>query len=234
MTNCLTQAHLLLKESSLGLITAATDGHVTLWDLTSTLEPFYIIESSKLALRPSFQSSPVSPDTIACEKRYQIHSNAIKAMKVIELSNTVTTILTGGDDNSFSVSVLKTPSETSTSNANLASVSIPDAHAASVTALTVIDQQLAQRPGSDVQTIKLTVASSGNDHRIKVWSIDIDATQPDAQGIRVELLVDRYSSVADISALGLLHDSRDESAQTRESKLLVCGVGMEMLEITMG
>lgn len=74
MTNCLTQAHLLLKESSLSLITAATDGHVTLWDLTSTLEPFYIVDSSTLALRRSLQSSPVSSETIACENRYQVHS----------------------------------------------------------------------------------------------------------------------------------------------------------------
>lgn len=234
MTNCLTQAHLRLKESSLGLITAATDGHLTFWDLTSTLEPFYIIDSSTLALRRPLHSSSASPETIACENRYQVHSNAIKTMQVIELSSTVTAILTGGDDNSFSVSVLKTLSETSTSNPHLASVSIPDAHAASVTALTVIDQQLAQRPGSNAQTARLIVASSGNDHRVKVWSIDINRAEPDIQGIKVELLVDRYSSVADISAMGLIHDSEDHSTQVHESKLLVCGVGMEMLEITMG
>lgn len=208
MTNCLTQAHLLLKDSSLSLITAATDGHVTLWDLTSTLEPFYIINSSTLALRRSLQSSPVSPETIACENRYRVHSNAIKAMQVMELFNAVTAILTGGDDNSISVSLLKKPSETSSSNTHLASVSIPDAHAASVTALTVIDQQLAQHSGSNCQITRLTVASSGNDHRIKIWSIDIDVTEPDVQGINVKLLVDRYSSVADISAIGLIHDPR--------------------------
>lgn len=233
MTNCLTQAHLLLKDSSLCLMTTATDGHLTLWDLTATLEPFYIIDSSKLALRHSQQNFPVSPVTIACDNRYQVHSNSIKTMQVVQLSNSVTAILTGGDDNSLSVSLLKTSPDAPSLDAHLASLSIPDAHAASVTVLTVIDQQLVQSPGSNTQTTRLTVASSGNDHRVKVWSIDIDPVDPGTQNVSIKLLIDRYSSVADISAMGLIQCSGTTDSQARESNLLVCGVGMEMLEITL-
>jgi hypothetical protein len=39
------------------------------------------------------------------------------------------------------------------------------------------------------------------------------------------MIADRYSSVADISSLGLI---REESGET---KLLICGVGMEMMGI---
>ncbi|KAJ5179022.1 hypothetical protein N7492_002232 [Penicillium capsulatum] len=232
MTNCLTEAHLLLRDSSLSLVTAATDGHVTIWDLTNTLESSYIIEASKLTLKGPLGGPSVSPKMISCESRYQIHLNSIKTMQTIPLSDSDTLIVTGGDDNSLAVSFLKTSPGTGASNGDLVSVSIPDAHAASVTASVLIDQQLVQRPGSNKQTVKLILASSGNDHRVKVWSIGVDPTEPDTKSISVGLLVDRYSSVADISTMGLVQDCENRNSQSHEARLLICGVGMEMLEIS--
>lgn len=238
MTNCLTQGHFLVKDSSVSLITAATDGHFTLWDLTSTLEPFYTIASSALTTRPSLRGSSFSPGKITCENRYQIHSNSIKAMELVALSDTVTVVVAGGDDNSLSVSLLKTSPTTSATNAHVATVSIPDVHTASITTLKVLRQQKSRAAGSDNETTTLTVASSGNDHRVKLWSITLDPTQHDTEAIHIELLLDRYSSVADISSLGLIkgaeYDSNARSSSASEEiqeKLLVCGVGMEMLEV---
>ncbi|KAJ5808737.1 hypothetical protein N7474_010006 [Penicillium riverlandense] len=228
MTNCLTQAHFVLKDSSLSLITAATDGYFTVWDLTAGLELFYTITSSTLAARPSFPST--SPAEITCENRYQIHSNSIKAMELVSLSDTATLIVTGGDDNSLSVSLLSTSLSEPSANALVGTVSVPDAHAASVTAVKV----LCQSQQSD-QFSSITLASSGNDHRVKIWSVTVD---PALRDIRVEYLLDRYSSVADVSSLGLV--GRNQLAVTNNNasasdgaqpKLLVCGVGMELYEV---
>lgn len=216
MTNCLTQAHFLMGSSSIKLITAATDGYFTLWDLTSTLEPFYTITSSALAAKPSLKGSPTAPE-IACENRYQIHSNSIKAMELVPLSETATIIVAGGDDNSLSVSLLDTKTGEA---AQVATVSVPDAHAASVTTIKVLNQH------KSALSTSLTMASSGNDHQVKMWSVSVDPTKPDTQGIHIECVLDKYSSVADISSLGLIKGASEE----KQDSLLVCGVGMELFE----
>lgn len=236
MTNCLTQAHFLVTSSSVSLITAATDGHFTLWDLTSTLEPFYTITKSALKAKQTFDGSSISPENITCESRYQIHSNSIKGMELVPISDTATVVVAGGDDNSLSVSLLRThPSNTGT-NAHVATVSIPDAHAAAATTVKVLNQQISRDVTSNTESIKITVASSGNDYRVKIWLITVDPAQPGTEGIIVRFLRDTYSSVADIASLGLVHgpgnslpaESQVPGSEIQQSRLVVCGVGIEM------
>ncbi|CAG8140062.1 unnamed protein product [Penicillium salamii] len=240
MTNCLTQAHFLVTGSSVNLITAATDGFFTLWDLTKTLESFYIITDSLLKAKNTFDGSSAPADDITCEGRYQIHSNSIKGMELVSLSSTATVIIAGGDDNSFSVSLLRASSATTGASADVATVSIPDAHAAAVTTVKVLSQQIIRDAASNEESTKITVASSGNDHRVKIWSVVVDATQPGTQGINVKFVLDRYSAVADISSLGLVNNkqcsgtSADHDvaeSQTSQAQLVVCGVGMEMFGV---
>ncbi|CRL17047.1 WD40/YVTN repeat-like-containing domain [Penicillium camemberti] len=236
MTNCLTQAHFLVTSSSVSLITAATDGHFTLWDLTSTLEPFYTITKSALKAKQTFDGSSISPENITCESRYQIHSNSIKGMELVPISDTATVVVAGGDDNSLSVSLLRThPSNTGT-NAHVATVSIPDSHAAAATTVKVLNQQISRDVTSNTESIKITVASSGNDYRVKIWLITVDPAQPGTEGIIVRFLRDTYSSVADIASLGLVHgpgnslpaESQVPGSEIQQSRLVVCGVGIEM------
>ncbi|KAJ5131062.1 uncharacterized protein N7515_007101 [Penicillium bovifimosum] len=239
MTNCLTQAHFLVTSSSVSLITAATDGYFTLWDLTSTIEPFYTITQSTLKAKRKFDGSSISSENIACENRYQIHSNSIKGMQIVPFSDAATVVVAGGDDNSLSVSVLRTDPADAGTNAHVATVSIPDAHAAAVTTVKVLNQQISRDVTSNAESIKITVASSGNDHRVKVWSITVDPTVPGTQGIVVKFLLDRYSSVADISSLGLIHgpghcspaERQVSGSKTDQAQLVVCGVGMEMFSV---
>ncbi|KAJ5095839.1 hypothetical protein NUU61_005195 [Penicillium alfredii] len=238
MTNCLTQAHFLMRDSSVSLITAATDGYFTLWDLTRTLEPFYTISQSTLRLKQPLTSSSLDAEKITCESRYQIHSNSVKSMELVPLSERATVVIAGGDDNSLSVSLLKTASTNANPTTHVATISVPDAHTASVTSIKVLGHQQAQASSSPEATV-ITVASSGNDHRVKIWSVTVDPAHIASQAINVEFMVDRYSSVADISSLGLLRRSRDDPAVSvqasapseTQSTLLVCGVGMEILGI---
>jgi hypothetical protein len=147
-------------------------------------------------------------------------------MELVQIFDNVNALLTGSDDNSLTVSLLKTSPTNPCQNAEVVTVSIPDAHAASVTTLQIIERKKSQTSNSGPETTTLTVATSGNDHRVKIWSIAIDPAQDGTAGIKIDLLLDRYSSVADISSIGLLRDPA--SAETR---LLIGGVGLELLQL---
>lgn len=240
MTNCLTQAKLWVKKSSVSLITAATDGYFTLWDLTDTMESFYDISFSTLKAKQSFENSSIIPKDIACENRYHVHSNSIKAMDLVPLSDDDALVVTAGDDSSIAVSVLRTRLTTSNLgqigvNATVATISIPDAHAASVTALRILRRGNDDGAGAETLVSRLTLVSSGNDHRVKLWSIALDRSKHLTEAISVEFLLDRYSAVADIASLSFLSDpTPEDDSDSRElklqGKLLVGGAGMEMFE----
>jgi hypothetical protein len=160
-------------------------------------------------------------------------------MELVPLSDAATVVVTASDDCSITVSLLKTRSGDLDAdeigvNAYVSTVSVPDAHAASVTALKVLCREEVNGSGSQIS--RLTFVTSGNDHRVKFWSITVDPTKQSTEGIIVEFLLDRYSAVADIAALGFLQDfgSRAHSdlslGEKPQGKLLVGGAGMEMLE----
>ncbi|KAF9884814.1 hypothetical protein FE257_001230 [Aspergillus nanangensis] len=219
-SNCLTQARFILRGSSLGLITAATDGYFTFWDLTPTIEPYYSISSGLRAKQPIRTSSTTEGD-IACENRYQIHSNSIKCLEIVEVSRTFSLIIAGGDDNALSFSLLSTNLASTDPTSGAITVTIPDAHAACISTIKILEQV----GSNSSETMQLTMASSGNDHRVKLWRIEVDTTKGGHEGIQVTNQVDKYTAVADISALDVV---RLESGM---ANLVVCGVGMEIFKI---
>ena len=242
MENCLTQSSFLVQGSSVTLITAATDGYLTVWDLTTTLEPFYTIESAVVRRKDTMPASESAPEDIVCEDRYQIHSNSIKAMEIASISPTITAVLSGSDDNSISISLLKR-SQTSSSEPQIdvSTTLIADAHAASVTAIKTLNQICASET-TDQNTMKIIFASSGNDHQVKVWELTLDSSESQSPDVKLQLLQDRYSAVADISSFTLVRPTAlhkkledklsDMSLSTeREVELLVCGVGIEILKL---
>ncbi|KKK26587.1 hypothetical protein ARAM_003839 [Aspergillus rambellii] len=220
-SNCLTEARFLQSQSSLHLITASTDGHFTLWNLTPVLEPFYTIAPT-LRLRESLDPNSITPETIVCENRYQIHSNSIKSLDIARLSDTTALVIAGGDDNAVTLSLLKTDSRDTEMSGCTGTIAIPDAHTASTNAVKII----AQHTCDGDRTIQITFASSGNDNRIKIWQADVDMqTTQGIDAIHVRNVEDRYCPVSDISALDVV---RDEQGGL---KLLVGGVGMELFSV---
>ncbi|KAL5338412.1 WD40-repeat-containing domain protein [Aspergillus crustosus] len=218
-SNCLTQVRFLRTASSLCLITTSTDGHFTLWDLTTVLETYYDLTPTLRLKQPL--KSILTEDSIACESRHQIHSNCVKSIDMVSLSDATTLVVAGGDDNAISLSLLYTDINNTEQSFSAATISIPDSHTASVNAVKVIEQSVTRTDN----TIQLSFASSGNDHRVKVWNVDIDLKdRPTLDGIEVRNLLDRYSPVADISSLEVVLDQG-------EIKLLVCGVGMEYFKV---
>lgn len=164
-----------------------------------------------------------TPENLSCEARYQVHSNSIKSLELVHLSDTVSLLAAGGDDNGLSLSLLETGSEVN-ARSPVTTISIPDAHAASVTAVKVLNRRHAET-AANASTI--LIASSGNDHRVKIWSIHVDLHRNGPERIDVKNVVDEYSNVADISSLDMVQ----EDGVLGGSRLLVCGVGMEMLNI---
>ncbi|KAJ5266469.1 hypothetical protein N7478_009277 [Penicillium angulare] len=230
MTNCLTEGHLLVHASCVTLMTAATDGYMTLWDLTTTLRPFYTIDSNLLKSKPSLSSSQPPVEDISCEDRYRIHSNSVKALEKAPITPTLTMIVSGGDDNSLSISLLKhsLASATGTDTA-VSTTSIPDAHAASITAVKILKEPRLFHDDNGMETVQIMMASSGNDHRVKIWMISLDPSTHDAKSIQIRFIKDQYSAVADVSSLGLVSETENFTGETK-AQLLVCGVGMEMFE----
>lgn len=148
---------------------------------------------------------------------------------MVPVSETVSLVAAGGDDNALTLSLINTDFTGSELDASASTISIPDAHAASVTAVRVLQRQA--RTGKDATT-NVLIASSGNDHRVKVWSVDMDLQKNGSDQIDVENVADQYSNVADISALDVVYGGSDAGTLLgSNSKILVCGVGMEMLSI---
>ncbi|PYH49048.1 tRNA (34-2'-O)-methyltransferase regulator RTT10 [Aspergillus saccharolyticus JOP 1030-1] len=217
MSNCLTQARFILRGSTLSLITAATDGYFTLWNLTSVVERFYTI-ASPLIPKQAIPGASIAPETISCENRHQAHWNSVKAMDLADLSDTLALIIAGGDDNAVTATLMDTSGASDASY----TVTIPDAHAACITTVRILKSLLDQGDG----VRKYAVASSGNDHQVKIWWIEVDANKHGAERIRISLAAERYSCVADISSLDVINDEESDTA-----KLIVCGAGMEMLDL---
>jgi hypothetical protein len=141
-------------------------------------------------------------------------------MEMARVSAKTLLIVAGGDDNALTLSLLSVDFADADAGSHVCTITIPDAHVASVTTVKILEQRQSDSQGK----AQIVLASSGNDHRVKVWGAEVDATQRGPDSIRVKNLVDQYSAVADISSLDLMHD---ESG----TKLLVCGVGMELLSV---
>lgn len=98
----------------------------------------------------------------------------------------------------------------------VSSISLSNAHASAITAVKILRSQ------SSKGSTTLSVASSGNDQRVKLWCVAIDLAGETAS---ISLQLDRYCPVADIAAMDTL-----DTLDTLEV-LVLGGVGMEMINL---
>jgi len=129
-------------------------------------------------------------------------------------------IVTGGDDNALGFLDLAWDEPRDPRNEGeyvvLGRYRVRDAHAAAVTGLCVVNAEEAGESG-----LVAEVATVSNDQRVKLWRAE-RRTGPG--GIKVALVDNRYSSVADAGDLELVEPG----------KLMVGGVGMEIWDVTKG
>ncbi|KAL1966344.1 hypothetical protein VTN77DRAFT_4486 [Rasamsonia byssochlamydoides] len=252
-TNCPTQARFLVFDSSIYLITGATDGHLAIWCLDGVLDGILTRPGngdSNMTIKPTFNAETVTAETVSWQTRHPIHSSSIKSLEMIKIAENCALFVGGGDDNALSISLFRWDSTdngggaaASSPSPSIRTISIPDAHASAITTI----KTLRYRPNTqDSTTSEILLASSGNDHRVKIWSISIDLEREGVDAIRVVQRLDRYSPVADISSMDIMRDHQhllsDDDGDDSHNKvvdrtmdtnmgLLVCGVGMEMLGV---
>ena len=224
--SCLTLIEFFKFEDLALSLTAATDGHIALWKQYDHSNPMFApAEDNSDCGRPL--------------KCIRIHQNAIKCVSVTQLSQTVTLILTGADDNSIGITLLKHQRDGGWQSLPMLSSTmiIPRAHAASITTSTIfhLSEDASQTGGQ----LHLQAVTSGNDQRIKIWHISVDISAPGVEGVAVEKLDNVPTAVADVSSVAVFpvgvhaagHGS-DESLIGARRKILVCGVGMEVWNMT--
>ncbi|KAK4239062.1 putative cytosolic iron-sulfur protein assembly protein 1 [Achaetomium macrosporum] len=187
--------------SEVHLLTAFTDGHVAVW--RTTLE----------------SSTDTDTEFTLCWVA-RLHQSSIKSLDLVSGSSGSGSsrwlVVTGGDDNALGFMDLAWDADKDkgmyVAPAPGRRYRVRDAHAAAITGVCVV------RMEEEEAGVTQVVATVSNDQRVKLWRVE-RRTKDDGGGrIRVAMLDDRYSSVADAGDLELI----------APGKLMVGGVGMEM------
>ncbi|KAM0808124.1 putative WD40-repeat-containing domain protein [Seiridium cardinale] len=192
---CMTQIrHLHTDGTHIQILTAATDGRMAIWEAKmSSLDDTQVCDYTSLAVT-------------------KLHQSTMKSLDIRTVSSKIGTsylVVTGGDDNAFGVThILR--SSTSGSIAVKSKSIVRSAHAAALTGIAILSLNL---DGEDA-----VVVSCSNDQRVKRWHV----MNWQSNEIKVELLDNRYSSVADAGDLEVLEDA---------TRFVVGGVGLEIWDV---
>ncbi|KAI0599926.1 WD40-repeat-containing domain protein [Biscogniauxia sp. FL1348] len=154
----------------------------------------------------------------------RLHQNTVKALDMRAArcsgpeasSGTSYLVVTGGDDNALGVTHVWTPHPGSGRRRFQikSKCVVRSAHAAAITGVVV-----ARLDGEDA-----VVVTASNDQRVKVWRL-----VGWRNALKVRLLDDRYSAVADAGDLEVLDgDGGEGKEQERDVRVMVGGVGMEV------
>jgi WD40 repeat protein len=161
--NCLTQINDCAES---GTLTASTDGHLALWSVPG-----------ERCWLPAFCEPPALGKRGLEAHRHRVHQNSIKVMFTVSLPSKSgqrdQIVVTGGDDNALGLTLMRThtsggdatPSRPITSFQTLL---IPKAHAAAVTAICLCTVSFSLS-----QEFRIRFLSTGNDQRVKLWSVSV-------------------------------------------------------------
>lgn len=197
---------------------------------------------------------------ISCVTEHHIHQNAILALRITPLRPQYYLLVTGGDDNALGITMIaNTSSPASQTENNLApsfaTLLIPKAHAAAITALEILDSRIQ----ADLTTF--TIVSTSCDQRVKMWHVTVNRdelvrinSRADSFGPRIVSAIDvqqlkaMWTNVADVSNVLVIpnvqnhhrSDTTDAGERKepvsvsdvrRDKRLMVAGIGMEMFRI---
>ena len=201
----------MVRESKVFLVTGATDGYIAIWPVDWITHK----GSDKFSVN---ECSTVQP--LKWEVHHAVHTSSIKTLEHDEILPGYQILLSGGDDNSLSVTLVKLDDD---DVRVVSSVCVANSHASAITAAKILTR-------STYATTRVDIASSGNDQRVKLWSVVVDLEKKmHEQVLGISLKTDRYSPVADIAAMGDM-DIVD-TAGTTKRVLVLGGVGTEMLSL---
>jgi WD40 repeat protein len=212
-TSCLTQCMFL---STKKVLTVGTDGHAVVWPLTTEAEG-------------SPGESTESNLQLAWHHPARIHQNSSKAMASQLVDADIWLIVSSGDDGSLACILAQSTSSHSPTSPATTYVAPPiltnRAHGSAVTSCALFRHKA-----------RIFLVTSGNDEWIRLWEIVLGKTDEAGHGFSAEhddaLMVRRLNkiktNVADASSMAVLAAGNDGGA----ARVLVCGVGMEVVRIT--
>lgn len=245
---CLTNI-CLLSESTPWFLTASTNGAVAVWPVVDHHKNATEQPSSLSYMTEHFihQNAILALHTVRLGPKYYLlltggDDNALGITLILESAGRSMLCESSGDKDG-----LPTP--------RLRTLLMPRAHAAAITALEVIDLR------KETHLTILTVVSTGNDQRLKIWRVTVNLDElsqsdhdprtsagtfgPEAlRAIEVQLVEEMWTSVADASSIAVLTDVDDidrtagdvetvdaGSGSGKGKKLMIAGIGMEMVSI---
>ena len=244
-----------------GLCTASTDGHLAFWPLPNPLLSRPNDAAAAAAdVDVPIKTTTRNPSSLNWTTRTALHQNSIKALDRISISQSESLIVTGGDDGAIAftrVGIHKLSQEVVFDTASLL---IPSAHASAVTGVVFLgrpefESESKSEPEfeSEFRNMNdtdsnnnhnnnnnnnnknskraITLATVGNDQRLKLWHVSIHTTTPNdlegtESGIEVKRVANVYTSIADASALGFYRDEADG-----RGRVVVVGIGVERWEV---
>jgi hypothetical protein len=224
----LTHVSHLYVQTTLVLLSGATDGYVSLWHCNRQVPKLL-----QIAQHTSVEDE--EQWTVVLQKR--VHQSSIKSCETILLSKSshVSTYLacTGGDDNGIGLCLIElSKSETAEEETDKVSIRsealvIPNAHAGAITAIRLLSKEEAvSQP--DLKKYKMIIATVGADQYLRLWKIEINLGEG-PESWSVEEVAERHASVADPGAMELrVYKSEVDGVPVHRIEGLVCGIGMEL------
>lgn len=204
-TNCILQTAFVVQPSigKIHLFIAATDGYITAYDVSSLLHGFgFSVYQEELLLQDSVgkMDNMKLPEVLLTKRT---HQSGIKAFEAIVDALGDVVIYTGGDDCALGVTRIRFSGEESL---RAETFIVPRAHASAVTAIVVMGP---------------TVVSSAVSQEVKVWNINTSGN-----AVKVRLLEERYSCVADIAgAVGV------RGREGKSGWVILGGVGVDFWNV---
>ncbi|KAH8146158.1 uncharacterized protein LAJ45_09848 [Morchella importuna] len=204
-TNCILQTTFTVHHSTgkVHLFIAATDGYVTVYDLSSLLQSFgFSISRGGLLLQESIgRVEMVKLPEILLTKR--VHQSGVKAFEALVGEAGDVVVYTGGDDCALGITRVRFSGE---EGARAETFMVPRAHASAVTAIVVMGSR---------------VVSSAVSQEVKVWDMEMTG-----DAVKVRLLEEGYSCVADaVGAVGV------EGREGEDGWVIVGGVGVDFWKV---
>ncbi|KAI0468515.1 WD40-repeat-containing domain protein [Xylaria cf. heliscus] len=191
------------------ILTAATDGHLAVF--------------TDIRCRPP-EDETEEPTEMLVTKLHQSTIKSLDIRSIITATGTSYLVVTGGDDDAIGVMHLHRHPSGQTYEIRNKSI-VRSAHAAAVTGLGIARLESGGRDA--------VVVTASNDQRVKTWRL-VDWC---SASLRVHLLDDRYSGVADAGDLEVVGESCGDGDEGRldgngRGRVLVAGVGIEAWDVS--
>ncbi|OWB56032.1 hypothetical protein B5S28_g1922 [[Candida] boidinii] len=182
-TCCILNTNFIVVDRSIYILISATDGHLTLWNIDSTLKnDFKLSKNSKSLVLNNKDTTDIVISEFSSMKlliNQQIHQSGIKDMALrfidpIEDEIAKIDVITGGDDNALGITSFIFNKQKSEVNCEISSF-VPDAASSTITSVSLTTNSQA-------------VLVTSVDQVLKKWSIDDS---------NLELLEEKYTTIAD-------------------------------------